>query len=276
MATVAGAPRAEPGNRRLPRVPEIGLFATAALLVATICAFWSLAFTLQPVWLGRSSGIDFGIYMQALDRWLDTGQWYQARQLTGPYAIALGDVLYPPVLIVLLLPFKVLGGLAWALTPLAIISLSVWRQRPRLWATVLILLCVAIPYTPAKFVFGNPVIWAAAALALAIGPGRLSHWPAAFVLLKPSVAVFAFFGVRDRRWWLAAVGLGAISLLFLEATLQYPQVLLDARTNPVDGRGGILYSLQEFPLLAIPLIAWLGARERAPLRLPQVRVPRFR
>jgi len=278
MAINAGLSASEPRAQRWATLPDVGLFASAALLVAVTWVFWSLAFALQPAWLGRSFGIDFGIYLQALDRWLATGEWYQARQLSGPYAIALGDVLYPPALIVLLLPFKVLGGIAWALFPLVIIAWSVWRQRPRLWATSLILLCVAWPYTPAKFVFGNPVIWAAAALALATTTGRLARWPAALVLLKPSVVIFGLLGVRDRRWWIAAAVIGLVSFaIFLEPTLQYPQVLLDARTNPVDGRGGILYSLQEFPLLAIPLIAWLGARDREPprvrLRLP-LRFPR--
>jgi hypothetical protein len=50
------------------------------------------------------------------------------------------------------------------------------------------------------------------------------------------------------------------SVPFLADTLRYPQVLLDAQTNPVDGRGGPLYSLTEFPLMAIGLIAWLGRR----------------
>jgi len=274
MAINAGFSPIPRRARRRASLPDVGLFTTAALLVAITWVFWSLAFALQPAWLGRSFGIDFGIYMQALDRWLATGEWYQARQLAGPYAIALGDVLYPPVLIVLLLPFKILGGIAWAMVPLAILSWSVWRHRPRLWAMALILLCVAWPYTPAKFVFGNPVIWAAAALALATGSGALARWPAAFVLLKPTVAILGLFGARDRRWWLAVLALGLVSLVFLEPTLQYPQVLIDARTNPIDGRGGLLYSLQELPLLAIPLLAWLGARDRPSPRMPWVRGPR--
>ena len=86
------------------------------------------------------------------------------------------------------------------------------------------------------------------------------RWPAAFLLIKPTVAVFALFGVRDRRWWLLVAVLGLASLPFLADTLRYPAVLLNAQTNPVDGRGGPLYSITEFPLLCIPLLAWLGAR----------------
>ena len=53
------------------------------------------------------------------------------------------------------------------------------------------------------------------------------------------------------------------SLPFLADTLIYPRVLLDAQTNPIDGRGGPFYSITEFPLLAIPILAWLG-RRRSP------------
>ncbi len=75
---------------------------------------------------------------------------------------------------------------------------------------------------------------------------------------------FALIGIRDRRWWLTIVALGLLSLPFLSLTLIYPQVLLDAQTNPVDGRGGPLYSLQEYPLLVIPVVAW-WARQGRPL-----------
>ena len=264
-------PRRSPNRQPiLPRPSrlDVGALALVGLFVIVAVVGWSLVALAEPAWLGGSFSIDFRIYMDALDRWLATGEWYQARQLDGPYPIELGDVLYPPVLILLLLPFKVLGPIAWALLPLSLVAWAVLHHRPRVWALAVIMACVVWPYTPAKFVFGNPVIWAAAALALATSSGPLSRWPAAFALIKPTVAVFGLFGLRDRRWW-AALAVGALlSLPFLELTLRYPEVLLNARTNPVDGRGGILYSLQEFPLLAIPLVAWLGGRHRPPIRRP--------
>jgi hypothetical protein len=66
--------------------------------------------------------------------------------------------------------------------------------------------------------------------------------------------------MRDRRWWLVIVALGIASIPFLADTLIYPRVLLDAQTNPIDGRGGPFYSITEFPLVAIPVVAWLGTR----------------
>jgi hypothetical protein len=221
----------------------------AALRIVAICivtvtlAGWGIALVSATDWFARSFAIDFGIYMDAVDRWLATGGWYQERQLHGPYPIELGDVLYPPVLLYLLVPFRIL----------------VWRHRPAPWAWVAIALCMAWPYSPAKFVFGNPVIWATAAVAL----GTIWHWPAALAIVKPTIIPFALVGIRDRRWWYVVVALGVASLPVLALTLLYPQVLLDAQTNPVDGRGGPFYSVTEFPLVAVGLIAWLGRRRSA-------------
>ena len=50
-----------------------------------------------------------------------------------------------------------------------------------------------------------------------------------------------------------------MSLPFLRETLLYPQVILDSR-NP----DGALYSLSDVPMMAIPIIAWLGQTRRRP------------
>jgi hypothetical protein len=100
---------------------------------------------------------------------------------------------------------------------------------------------------------------------MAVALGTFFRWPSAFVVIKPTVIPFALFGMRDRRWWGVIVALGVLSLPFLALTLIYPQVLLDAQTNPIDGRGGPLYSLQEYPLLLIPILAW-WARDGRPFR----------
>jgi hypothetical protein len=228
----------------------------AIALVTLTLAGWGVALVTVTDWFGRSFAIDYGIYMSAVDHWLAGGGWYQARQLSGPYPIELGDILYPPILLYLLVPFRLLGPWLWWTLPAAILSWVVWRHRPAPWALALIGLCLAWPYTPAKYVFGNPVIWAAAA----VGLGTIWRWPAALALLKPTVVPFALVGIRDRRWWVVVIVLLVASLPFFADTLRYPQVLLDAQTNPVDGRGGPLYSLTEFPLMAIGVIAYFGRR----------------
>ncbi len=239
--------------------------ADAALAIATvtllviIVAGWGLAVLVAPDWFVKSFAVDYGIYMEAVDRWRATGAWYPDRQLHGPYPIEFGDVLYPPVLLYLLVPFRFLGPFLWVAIPTAILAVVVWYQRPALWAWFLIAICLAWPVTVAKFVFTNPVVWGAAA----VGLGTIYRWPAAFVLVKLTVLPFALVGIWDRRWWLALCALALLSLPFLADTLRYPQVVLDAQTNPIDGRGGPLYSLQEYPLLVIPVLAWLGRRGRS-------------
>lgn len=250
VATVApGSPRSLRPSRAAPLV-VIGVLVTLTVIG------WSLVVFTQSAWLLRSFGIDYGIYMDGLDRWQASGEWYRARQLAGPYPIELGDILYPPILMYLLFPFRYLGPVLWSAIPAAIVIWTVVRHRPALWAVALIAVCLAWPYTPAKFVFGNPVIWGAAALAAA----TFHRWAAALLLIKPTVIPFALFGIRDRRWWLVLPVIALVSLPFLYDTLRYPEVLLNAQTNPVDGRGGPLYSITEFPLLCIPLLAWLGRR----------------
>ena len=235
---------------------RVALLAVIGVLLTCTVVGWLTAIVTQAGWMTHSFGIDYGIYMDGLDRWRASGQWYQARQLVGPYPIELGDILYPPVLMYLLVPFRYLGPVLWSAIPAAIIVWAVARHRPALWAVALIALCLAWPYTPAKFVFGNPVIWAAAALAVA----TFKRWPAALLLIKPTILPFALFGIRDRRWWLVVGVIALASLPFLYDTLRYPEVLLNAQTNPVDGRGGPFYSITEFPLLLIPILAWLGRR----------------
>ena len=213
------------------------LLAMIGAVVAVTVVGWSLALVVQFQWFRSSFDIDYGIYMHAVDHWLATGEWYADRQLHGPYPIELGDVLYPPDLLYLLVPFRLLGPAPWTFIPMVLIAGVVVRHRPALWAWLLISLCLAWPVTPAKFVFGNPVIWLTAAVAL----GTRYSWPSALVLIKPTVIPFALLGIRDRRWWLVVLVMGLLSLPFLADTLRYIPVLLDAETNPIDGRGGPLY-----------------------------------
>lgn len=71
---------------------------------------------------GSVVGIDVDLYIDAARRWLATGQFYEAYQLNGSYQITLGDVLYPPVALVLFVPFVVLPGVLWWVVPLALWS----------------------------------------------------------------------------------------------------------------------------------------------------------
>ncbi len=96
------------------------------------------------------------------------------------------------------------------------------------------------------------------------------------MLLKPSLLPFAFIGVRRRSWWIQLGALGLLSLPVLGLTLLYPQVILDSRG------GGLLYSLNDVPLLVLPVLAGFAAgrlpsskaTDPAPAGLPASAAPR--
>jgi len=248
---VTGGPSADAGTigRRLLlilRRPPAALAVSAAVFALP------LVFVLvTPHPLQQPFGVDATLYRDVTLRWLGGGPFYDPHQLAGPYEIAAGDVLYPPISLLLFVPFAVLpiaiGAALWWAVPIAITawSIGVLRPRPEVWP--LLALCVANPTTLLKTWTGNPVIWSMAAMAL----GVLYAWPSVFVIVKPSLAPFAFFGAWRRSWGLAAavLGLGAVP---------FGALWIDWIDSVVNSRGGgLLYSSLEFPMLALPLIAWI-------------------
>jgi hypothetical protein len=188
-------------------------------------------------------GGDLGIYMDATHRWLGGGGWYLPFQLTGPYPVLPPVVLYPPHWLVVLVPFALgLPAILWWLVPAAAVAWSLDRLRPAWWSWPLILGCCVWPRSVAQVLYGNPVIWVAAAAWL----GAVYGWPAALVALKPTLAPFALLGARRRSWWLLGALLAIVSLPLL---VDYLTVLLNARG------GGFLYSVEEWPLVAAPVLA---------------------
>jgi hypothetical protein len=204
--------------------------------------------------LEQPLGVDVQLYRDAAARWFAGGPFYEPRQLVGPYEVTPGDILYPPVGLWLFVPFALLPTLPalvlWWAIPAAVTVWAIARLRPRPVVWPLIALCLAWPTTPLKIWTGNPVIWSMTAMAVA------TAWRGAapFVLLKPSLFPFALFGIGRRAWW---IGLAAFALL----CLPFGGMWLDWIGTVVNSRGGgLLYSILEAPMLALPLIAWLGRR----------------
>jgi hypothetical protein len=230
----------------------IAAVASAAMLLLP------LAFVLViPDPLEQPVGVDFQLYLDVAARWLGGGPYFEPYQLAGPYDISAGDVLYPPVGLLLFVPFAIapaaVAWLLWWAIPLGVTAWAIWRLRPRPATWPVLALCICWPTTLLKAWTGNPVIWSVAALAL----GVIYAWPSVFVLLKPSLAPFALFGARRRSWWLA---LAAFVLL----CLPFGSLWADWLASVVNSRGGgLLYSALEVPMLALPLVAWLG-RTRPP------------
>jgi hypothetical protein len=229
----------------------------AALLFTLVCAAFGIAYLTKfvPLWLSVNMvGVDFSMYQTAAIRWLGGGNFYLDYQLAGPYAtsghVGLDSpILYPPTLLLLLVPFTVLPAILWWVIPILITALTVaaWRPRPLVWPVLAFLL--VFPMTLWEIATGNPVLWFTMLFAL----GTRYGWPSALIVLKPTLAPFALLGMRRRSWWLALACLAAVSLLFLSTWPDYIRATLNLTADL-----GLLYSLNQFPMMMIPVIAWLG------------------
>jgi hypothetical protein len=238
-------------SRRTAIALSVAIFALPLLFVAFI-----------PDPLEQPIGVDFVLYRDVAARWLAGGPYFEPYQIAGPYEIRAGDVLYPPVGLLLFAPFAILPaaiawGLWWAL-PLGATAWAIRRLAPRPEVWPLIAFCVAWPTTLLKTWTGNPVIWSMGAMALA----TIYAWPAVFALLKPSLAPFALFGANRRSWWIALTVLIAASVPFGGLWADWVASLANSRG------GGVLYSTLEIPMLLLPLVAWFG-RTRDPAVSPR-------
>ena len=222
-------------------------------------ALWLLALTL-PITIGlaasspRLVGDDFALYRSAAAGWLAGGGFYPEAQLAGPWAISGGAILYPPVILWLLVPFTVLPAELWWAVPAVAIAWALWiiRPGPLSWPTMAFLIGFS-PF-PASVRAGNPMIWALAALFV----GCATVGPNVFVLLKPSLAPFALFGIWHRRWWLWA---GAFAL----ACVPFGVLWVDWVRSLISSDGTLAYSYREIGPFLVPLVAWAGRRRRLPL-----------
>jgi len=246
---------------RFPRDP-----VRTAIIVVTgsllVIAAW------EAVWLWRyigdqhALGMDFDYYRGIGQRWLDTGSFYRPRQLVGPYIVKANvDVLYPPIALLLFVPFTVLPWLAWWLIPIGMVAWLVLRWRPAPWTWPILVFLVAWPPQVSNLLYGNSDTWVIAAIAGGLAVG----WPGVFVILKPSLALFALVGMRRRSWWVAALLLGVLSLAMLPLWVDFLAAIRNSDVGPT-------YSLQDVPPMLIPVVAWLGRRPGGIERLtPAVR-----
>lgn len=201
-------------------------------------------------------GGDFGFYVESGRDWLSGRGFYFPFQLEGPYEIGAGPRLYPPIALPLFLVGGAIPGWLWWAIPTAVVAGVVLYWRPKVVGWAGIFACLAVPSTGELYSSGNPVMWIAAAVALS----TIWPWVSVFALLKPTLAPFALVGIRSRTWWLAAAGLGILSILLVPLWLDYVTVILNARGSRV----GLLYSLGDVPMVLIPVIAWAARSRRTP------------
>jgi hypothetical protein len=230
-------------------VTRSAVIAGSAIAVAAALLLVDLSDVLMNAsTLRHQFGVDYSLYIDTAARWLNGGAYFQPYQLQGPYEISAGDILYPPIALVLFVPFTVLPTILWWAAPAAAIGWSLSRLRPARPAWLWIAACVVWPTTPLKILTGNPVMWAAGAMAL----GVLYAWPSVLVLIKPSLFPFALFGCWSRRWWVALLFVVLVSLPFGSLWVDWVHSVLNSQG------GGVAYSILEVPMLAIPVIAWWG------------------
>lgn len=249
------APRWGNSGKAAPflRAERLLSFAAACVFaVVMLEAFW-IVLTIVP--LPTESyrlGMDYVFYRDVGARWLADGSFYLPRQLEGPYVAELMvDVLYPPNALYLFVPFALLPGVlstfAWWAAPIGV-SLYVLRWlQPKPWALLGMAVLFVWPQSIAAFLFGNTNIWAVACLFAGIRWG----WPAALLVLKPTLAPFCLVFVRRRAFWIGLAVLGLVSLPLLPPWLDYVTAM----------RGAVIplsYSFGVLPLLLVPMVAWAG------------------
>lgn len=213
----------------------------AAILVGTVdVGVWYLGSRSGAVL--PAFGMDLDTYRTAAATWLQTGEWFAPYQVAGPYTMEAQPILYPPSAIPMFAAFTVLPAFLWWAVPLGIIAMSLPRSGPRL---ALVLALLAWPQTVSLIWAGNPVMWMAAFLALS----RRWPWFAPFVLLKPTLAPFALYGIHRRGWWVGLAVLAVLSLVFLPMWRDYVVVLQNAHDQQ-----GWLYIFANVPLMLVPLV----------------------
>jgi len=226
----------------------VALTTTGVLLVV---GAWELAYLVPYIASQDALGTDHGFYKAIGERWLETGEFYLPRQLAGEYVIQSDvDVLYPPTAIPFFAALRWLPFPLWWSVPIGVTAWVIIRLRPARWTWPLMAVLVIWPRSLADVLYGNTNMWVLAAVAGGIASG----WPAVLVSLKPSLAPLVFVGVRHRSWWIAAALMVAASLVTLDLWRDYLVAISNSNAE-------WYWSLEEVPIMFVPLVAWIGRRD---------------
>jgi hypothetical protein len=247
VTAIALSIRSDPRGRL---IDFAALTMTAAILGLTVVQWLPILLDLDPAKIA----IDYNLYVEATQRFLEGGGYYLPYQVAGPYDATPGVILYPPPFILVMLPFLVLPWpFYWAL-PIAAVVWAAWKHRPRIPWWPVIAFCFWWPGTLITLVAGNPVLLFTGAMALA----TLWYWPAVWIFLKPSLFPFALFGIWKRSWWIGLAVFVLVAIPFGAMWIDYVHVLLNAQHEL-----GLLYNFSQAPTLALPLAVWAGRRRPA-------------
>jgi hypothetical protein len=239
-------------------------YVRAAQVDLTLLFGGLAAFQVLQAWtagMRAYAGWDFGHYVDAARRWLETGNPYLSAEVTGRFTFTDLTFLHPPVALYLFAPFLVLPAFLYWLIPLAGTAAVIVAWRPAPWTWPVMAFLLNWPRFIGAVVVGNTDLWVVLFIALGLRYG----WPILLLAIKPSVAPFALVelaalirvdAVPPRRW--TEIGLTA-ALLVLAAvpfgTLWFDWLAV-IRNSPADP----LYSIGSIPWLIVPAIAWFGRR----------------
>lgn len=246
-AAAARFPRPALGDWSAPLA--VGLFA-----LALPAALFMTALSIQRAFDSGIVAIDYLTTMEYARRFLDTGSMYLPSQLAGPFdprpvphVIATEPAMYPPTAAYLFVPFLALPALLWWVIPLSVVGYAFWRWRPNPWTWAPLALCIGGGWTVFGVMAGNSNLWVVAGICA----GLMWKWPAALVVLKPTLAPLALIGAGHRGWWLALVAGIVLTMPLIDQWLDYVTVVQNS-TAPLS------YSYGGWPMMLIPFLAWAG------------------
>ncbi|HEY7131891.1 MAG TPA: hypothetical protein VH440_06545 [Candidatus Limnocylindrales bacterium] len=212
---------------------------TLAVGAALLAAFWPA----NAIHVGD----DLDHYLDGVRRWWLTGSPYLPQEVAGPFDYEVETFLHPPVAIPFLALWLVLPAVLWWAIPLGFTAILVIAWRPAPWTWPLIAFGLAQPQLHQALLWGNSNLWVMAGLGLGLAYG----WPAALILLKPSLGILALVGAPRHAWWLVAGVVVLASIPFGTLWGAWVRVVLN---SPAEAD----YGLRNLPWVAIPLIAWAG------------------
>ena len=262
LAGVATEGGADDLAARRARLVAFGLRALIVALLAMV------ALQVATIWIPNMQngeappGMDYGFYVERTQSWLAGGGFYRDRQLHGPYVIDNGDALYPPPIVLLILPWA-LGAPAvlWWAIPIALVAFALRALRPPLWAWVVLAAVLVYKRTLIAIVLGNPAIWGFAGILAGAAWGA----PGLLALVKPVLAPFALVGAWRRSWWMGLAVVALVAIAFAPMWPDYIRVLVDARNSR-----DIWYVIGEVPTgIALAVVGVLARRRMtrgAPIR----------
>jgi hypothetical protein len=230
------------------------IFRAVALVGFAIAGVRALVYLSAIPDQSQSLGVDFRLYADAARTWLTTGQFYPAYELAGPYqVVGAGEILYPPIMLWLFVPFTVLPAILWWVIPLGLAGWAIHRMRPAWWGVALIAGLSVTHAVQGPFFWGTPAIWLLPAVAWGLSLG----WPAVIVLVKPTLALFMLSGMGRPKG--LAIGLILFGILAAPYGTMWLDWLTAIRNSDVDAS----YAVTQNALLVLPIIAWVSSSRSA-------------